>query len=155
MSIGQSKAMWQCNLHNLVANLANNANGATWWLNFEPMQVEPSVGKICNLQLMQVAPSGGQICKWCHVVAKFNPNHGVNVWVRCASGNVLFHRCPRFSLSVVVVVVNVIITIDAPGVMTQKEVMEAFVRSVVLYFHLYMHSTSDMIVHSFSKWYVW
>ena len=36
--------------------------------NFEPMQVVPSVGQICNLgrwrklQLMQVAPSGGQIC---------------------------------------------------------------------------------------------
>ena len=93
------------------------------------------------MQLMQVVP----------IAAQVNPSHGVNVWVRCASGNVLFHRCPRFSLSVVVVVVNVIITIDAPGVMTQKEVMEAFVRSVVLYFHLYMHSTSDMIVHSFSK----
>ena len=25
----------------------------------------------------------------CHVVAKFNPSHGVNFWVRCASGNVL------------------------------------------------------------------
>ena len=40
---------------------------------------------------MQVAPSGGQICnkcKRCHVVAQFNPSHGVNFWVRCASGNV-------------------------------------------------------------------
>ena len=39
-----------------------------------------------------VAPSGGQICnycKWCHVVDKFNPSHGVNFWVHCASGNVL------------------------------------------------------------------
>ena len=38
-----------------------------------------------------MAPSGGQICnkcKRCHVVAKFNPSHGVNFWVRCASGNV-------------------------------------------------------------------
>ena len=29
MPIGQSKAMWQCKLCNLVANFANNANGAT------------------------------------------------------------------------------------------------------------------------------
>ena len=28
---------------------------------------------------------------WCHVVAKFNPSHGVNFWVRCASGNVSRH----------------------------------------------------------------
>ena len=38
-----------------------------------------------------MAPSGGQICnkcKRCHVVAKFNPSHWVNFWVRCASGNV-------------------------------------------------------------------
>ena len=46
---------------------------------------------------MQVAPSGGQICnkcKWCHIVAKFSPSHGVNFWVRCASGNVLiYHIC--------------------------------------------------------------
>ena len=33
---------------NLVADFANNANGATWWSNFEPMQVVPSVGKIFN-----------------------------------------------------------------------------------------------------------
>ena len=32
---------------------------------------------------MQVAPSGGQ----------FNPSHGVNFWVRCASGNVLYPVC--------------------------------------------------------------
>ena len=38
--------MWQCKLHNLVANFANNANGATWWPNFEPMQVVPSVGNV-------------------------------------------------------------------------------------------------------------
>ena len=41
--------------------------------------------------VFDVAPSGGQICnygKWCHVVDKFNPRHGVNFWVRCASGNV-------------------------------------------------------------------
>ena len=41
--------------------------------------------------VFDVAPSGGQICnycKWCHVVDKFNPSHGVNFWVRCASGNV-------------------------------------------------------------------
>ena len=38
---------------------------------------------------MQVAPSG---CKWCHVVAKFNPSHGVNFWVRCASGNVFMNN---------------------------------------------------------------
>ena len=66
---------------------------------------------------MQVVPSDGQICnywKWCHLVAKFAtytsgaiwcpknatnasgamlllnliPSHGVNFWVRCASGNV-------------------------------------------------------------------
>ena len=40
---------------------------------------------------MQVASSGGLICnlcKWCYVVAKFYPSHGVNFWVLCASGNV-------------------------------------------------------------------
>ena len=70
----------QSKLCHLVAKFAfkfaNNANGAIWWP---------------NLQLMQVASSGGQICnecKWCHVVAKFSPSHGVNFWVRCASGNV-------------------------------------------------------------------
>ena len=51
------------------------------------------------MQLMQVAPSGGQICnqcQWRHLVAKFgtNTSHGVNFWVRCASGNVYsFWRC--------------------------------------------------------------
>ena len=34
--------------------------------------------------VFDVAPSGGQICnycKWCHVVDKFNPSHGVNFFV--------------------------------------------------------------------------
>ena len=38
-------AMQWCNL---VANFANNANGATWWPSFEPMQVVPSGGQILN-----------------------------------------------------------------------------------------------------------
>ena len=44
--------------------ICNNASGAIWWP---------------NMQLMQVVP-------WC--VAKSNSSHGVNFWVRCASGNV-------------------------------------------------------------------
>ena len=66
-----------------MVKFATYASGAIWWP---------------NLQLMQVVPSGGQICNWCnwcHVVAKFNPSHGVNFWVRCASGNV-------FSISAVI-----------------------------------------------------
>ena len=42
-AIQDNVAMQWCNL---VANFANNANGATWWPNFEPMQVVPSVGQI-------------------------------------------------------------------------------------------------------------
>ena len=49
MQIGQSKAMWQHKLRNLVANFANNASGAIWWPNFQLMQVAPSGGQICNL----------------------------------------------------------------------------------------------------------
>ena len=53
-----------------------------------------------------MAPSGGQICNKCkryYVVAKFNPSHGVNFWVRCASGNVYlcvlsFFVCFVFSI---------------------------------------------------------
>ena len=48
MPIGQSKAMWQRKWRNLVANFAKNASGATWWPNFEPIQVVPSGGQICN-----------------------------------------------------------------------------------------------------------
>ena len=59
-----------------MANFATNASGAMWWPNLQPMQVAPSGGQICNY------------CKWCHIVDKFNPSHGVNFWVRCASGNV-------------------------------------------------------------------
>ena len=83
MPIGQSKAKWQCKLRNLVANFENNANGATWWPNFQLCHLlakfaSNTSGAIwwSNLQLMQVVPSGGQICnlyKWCHVVSKFNP----------------------------------------------------------------------------------
>ena len=57
----------------------SNGNGAILWPNLEHMQVAPSGGQICNW------------CKWCHVVAKFSPSHGVNFWVRCASGNVFSH----------------------------------------------------------------
>ena len=31
------QSMWQCKLRKQVANFANNANGATWWPNFEPI----------------------------------------------------------------------------------------------------------------------
>ena len=34
MPIRQSKAMWQCQLRNMVANFANNENGATRWPHF-------------------------------------------------------------------------------------------------------------------------
>ena len=37
MRTGQSKAMWQCKLHNLVANFGTNARDVTWWPNFEPI----------------------------------------------------------------------------------------------------------------------
>ena len=93
---------------------ATNASGAIWWSNLQIIQVVPSFGQIykfCNwchlvvkfstnangtiwwpnLQLMQMAPSGCQICNectWRHVVAKVCPSHRVNIWVRCASGNV-------------------------------------------------------------------
>ena len=78
MPIGQSKAMWQRKLRNLVANFANNASGATWWPNAKPIQVVTLGGQRCNLY------------KWLHLVAKFasNASHRVNFWVRCASGNV-------------------------------------------------------------------
>ena len=32
----------------LVANFGSNASGVSWWPNFEPMQVVPSVGQIFN-----------------------------------------------------------------------------------------------------------
>ena len=48
------------------------ASGAIWWPNLQLMQVPLSGGQICNK------------CKWFHVVAKFNPSHGVC----CLSGNV-------------------------------------------------------------------
>ena len=75
---------------------ATYASGAIWWSKLQLMQVTPSDGQIfnlwwANLQLVQMAPSGGQICdlcKWCYVVAKFKPSHGVNFWVHCAFGNV-------------------------------------------------------------------
>ena len=60
MPIGQSKTMWQCKLHNLVANFANNANGATWRPNFEPIQVVPMFSKeltelgLCLLLVVEV-----------------------------------------------------------------------------------------------------
>ena len=38
-------AMQWCNL---VANFGSNANGASWWPNFEPMQVVPLGDPICN-----------------------------------------------------------------------------------------------------------
>ena len=37
MRTGQSKAMWQCKLHNLVANFGTNTRDVTWWPNFEPI----------------------------------------------------------------------------------------------------------------------
>ena len=49
-----------CKWSHLVAKFATRANDAIWWPNFKLMQ--------------------------CHVVAEFS--HGVNFWVRCASGNV-------------------------------------------------------------------
>ena len=82
-SIGLRQCKWcslvtnQCKLCKLVANFANNANGVTWWTNFEPIQVVLIQGRhlvakfstvACNaiwwpnLLLMQVAPSGGQSC---------------------------------------------------------------------------------------------
>ena len=62
--IGHCKAIWQCEWYNLVMNFGTkqckwchlmtkcwmNASGATWWPNF---------------QLMQVASPFGQNCNWC------------------------------------------------------------------------------------------
>ena len=55
----------QCKWRHLVAQFGTNASGAIWWPNLQQMQEV-------------------------HVVVKFNPSHGVNFWVRCASGNVSF-----------------------------------------------------------------
>ena len=57
--------------HYMLAKFGTNAGGATWWSNFELIQVE---------LITQV--------------------YGLNFWVRCASGNV-FHMGLRFSLYVV------------------------------------------------------
>ena len=37
MPTGQSKTMWQCKLHNLVANFGTNAKDVTRWPNFKPI----------------------------------------------------------------------------------------------------------------------
>ena len=68
----------QCMWRHLVAKFETNKSGAIWWP---------------NLQVMQMMLSGGQICsqsKKCHLVAKLSLSHGVNFWVRCASGNVCY-----------------------------------------------------------------
>ena len=74
-----------------MGKFATNASGASWWPNFATYARSGAIWW-ANLQLMEVAPSDSQICnlcKWCYVVAKFDPSHGVNFWVRCASGNAL------------------------------------------------------------------
>ena len=53
---------------NLVANFGNNANGASWWPNFEPMQVVPLGDPICNW------------CKWCLLVAEFAISASSSIW---------------------------------------------------------------------------
>ena len=52
----------------LVANFGSNASGASWWPNFEPMQVVPLGDPICNW------------CKWCLLVAKFATNASGAIW---------------------------------------------------------------------------
>ena len=52
----------------LVANFGSNASGASWWPNFEPMQVVPLGDPICNW------------CKWCLLVAKFAISANSSIW---------------------------------------------------------------------------
>ena len=76
--IEEETKLTQSKLCHSVAKYANNASRAIWWP---------------KLQLMQVVSTSGKVyyyCKWRHVVAKFSPSHGVNFWVRCASGNVFY-----------------------------------------------------------------
>ena len=56
-----------CKWCHLVVKCATNASGVIWWPIF-------------------------QLMPYCHVVAKFNQSHGVNFWVRCASGNVSLNQ---------------------------------------------------------------
>ena len=44
----QSKALWQCKWCPLVAEFGTHASGASWWPNFEPMQVVPLGDPIYN-----------------------------------------------------------------------------------------------------------
>ena len=66
-------AMWQygqwwCGVA-ISATFADNAGGATWWLNLQPIQVVPPGGQICNQ------------CKWRHLLAKIVSNaSGANWW---------------------------------------------------------------------------
>ena len=53
---------------NLVANFGSNASGASWWPNFEPMQVVPLGDPICNW------------CEWCLLVAKFAISANSSIW---------------------------------------------------------------------------
>ena len=79
-----------------MGKFATNAIGAIWWSNLE------SICKWCirwqNWQPMQVAPSGGQICNqfkkfhWNQfqtiLVERFTQVMDLIPWVRCASSNV-------------------------------------------------------------------
>ena len=114
--IGQSNAMGQCRWLNLESKFVTNASFAILWSNWELMQVVPSGGQIWNLCKwhhlvakfeinasgtiwwpnlgpMQVSPSADQ----CFVVTEFSPGHGVNFWVHCDSGNVLYN--PEYILN--------------------------------------------------------
>ena len=55
-----------CKWRHLVAKFVTNASGATWWPNFEPMQVAFFLLAEEIIQVEEAIP-----------------------WVRCASGNVL------------------------------------------------------------------
>ena len=102
-----------------MANFADNASGATWWQNVEPIQVVPLGGQICNLNL----------------VAKFatNASHWVNFWVHCASGNVLFcfEKGPPISIHIGPAVSFTLGWVgDVPGI--KHRVRRAKLRTLIL-----------------------
>ena len=55
-------------------------------------------GQICNYcKWHHLVAKFATVCKLCYVVAKFNPSHGVNFWVCCASGNVFSFNATRLN----------------------------------------------------------
>ena len=90
----------------MVTKFATNTSVAIWWP---------------DLQLIQVALSGGQICDecmWCHVVAKSIPSYGINLWVRCASGNVYMLKVTSFMCANVFQVKCIDLLVNNAGINT-------------------------------------